>query len=173
MAKRRIFVDFDGTLAEFKKGTPLEVVGSKGYTLTLDAIKGMTESVNFLADEEVSPLAEECEWYLLSAVLNKDCEEDKNEWVDKEAPSIKRTHRLFVPYGTPKSEFLKENGIEPSPSDILLDDFSENLRAWHGVGVKVLNGINNTHGTWRGFMLNGLSDAKTVSKALLGIIKYA
>ena len=88
-------------------------------------------------------------------------------------PEISRDRRIFVPYGTDKGEYLKSIGFNPNGSDILLDDFTPNLRTWHGVGVKLLNGINGTHGTWTGYVVNGKGSADVVAKSLLGILQVA
>ena len=39
---------------------------------------------------------------------------------------------------------------------ILIDDFSKNLHRWEaagGTGIKILNGINATKGTWTGYSI--------------------
>lgn len=169
MRKRRLFVDIDGVLAKFNRDKSLEEVAMKGYSLGLEPMIEVVRAVKNLADEE----AKECEIYILGAVLNPDCLEDKDMWLDRYLSEVDKAHRIYVPYGIQKEEWLKLKGISLSEDDILLDDFTKNLNTWHGVGVKLLNGINNTHGTWRGFVVNGCSDEITITKALLGIIQVA
>lgn len=169
MKKRRLFVDIDGVLAKFNPDKSLEEVATKGYSYGLEPQIEVVRAIKNLADEET----EECEVYTLGAYINDDCLEDKDMWLDEKLPEVDSLHRIFVPYGVQKEVWLMKLGFELSDSDILLDDFTKNLNTWHGVGVKLLNGINNTHGTWRGLVVNGKSDEITITKALLGIIKVA
>ena len=55
---------------------------------------------------------------------------------------------MFVENGCRKSLSVP-GGLRKT--DILLDDYSRNLHDWAeagAIGVKLLNDINNTHGTW-------------------------
>ena len=170
--KRRLFVDIDGVLAKFHPEKSLEEVATKGYSLNLEPQIEVVRSIKNLADEEQDEELE-LEVFILGAVLNDDCQNDKDMWLDGYLSEIDKDHRIYVPYGIQKEVWLRSIGIEPIESDILLDDFTKNLNTWHGVGVKLLNGINGTHGTWRGLVVNGKSDEITITKALLGIIKVA
>ena len=80
---------------------------------------------------------------------------EKQEWVDEYIPEIDRAHRLFVPCGESKAEYVKEYFGIPALTEamVLFDDFSKNLHLWKaagGRGIKCFNGINGNHGTWTG-----------------------
>lgn len=47
--------------------------------------------------------------------------------------------------------------------------FRENLREWHGVAIKLMNGINGTKGTWCGYSVNGRAKPDVIRNTLLGI----
>ena len=160
----RIFIDMDGTIAKFHPEKSLEEVASAGYFKRVEPISQVINGIKALFT------LPEIEIYVLSSVFNDDHSiSDKNEWLDTYFP-VPRDHRLFVPYGTSKSQWLKEiMGI--NPKDVLVDDFTKNLRQWHGIGVKILNGINHTHASWRGYVLDGRMEAPYIAKTLLGIIR--
>lgn len=157
---KRFFVDMDGTLAEFKYVNTIETLYEPGYFRNLlpqtHVVKAIKDLVAF--DFRVF-LLEQAEVYILSSVLSdsQTALQEKNEWLDEHLPEIDKEHRLFSPCGKDKAVFLKENGFELSPEDCLIDDYTKNLISWQeygGTGIKLLNGINHTHGTWKGSMLN-------------------
>ena len=78
---------------------------------------------------------------------------------------------LLVTSGKTKSEYVKKKTGFLYDSDILLDDFTENLRNWHGVGVKLLNPINNTNRSWMGHVCNGNGTPKIIEESLKSIVK--
>jgi len=132
----------DGTLTKFFPATEAEL-NVPGYFLALPPHKNVVEAVKLL-------LKNPAEWtvYVLSAVLdNPYAASEKEEWLLKHIPKIKKENILFTPCGVDKSIYVPD-GIRQD--DILLDDFSRNLHRWKGVGVKLRNGINGTHGSWKG-----------------------
>lgn len=163
MKKRRIFVDMDGVIAKWNSEVSLEEVAMPGYFRSVAQNVTMVEAVKkLLAREEV-------EVFILSHVLRDNHSiADKNFWLNNVLPDIDTAHRIYVPYGIAKCEFL-ENHIRLFSDDVLLDDFSVNLHTWHGVGIKVLNGINGTHGTWRGYRVYINSDSEVIANTILGI----
>lgn len=142
----RIFVDMDGTLAEFHHCENIEDLYSSGYFLELPeqptVIKGIEE---FAANNPGAEI------YVLSSYL-ADSETalfEKEVWLDEHFP-IKHSNRIFVPYGDEKNTYVP-GGVRDS--DILLDDYTANLKQWEkdgGIGIKLMNGINGTKGTWQG-----------------------
>ena len=145
MEKVRLFVDMDGTLAEFKPTKKLEDLYEKGYFINLKPFPEVVEAVKKLNEDP------DVEVFVLSAYLT-DSEfalDEKKEWLDKNAPFIDAAHRIFCPCGTDK-KLAVPNGIKLT--DRLLDDYTVNLKDWEppAVGIKLLNGINNTKGTWQG-----------------------
>ena len=166
--QKRLFVDMDGVLCEFNKDASIEEVASKGYFTKCKPQASVVEAVLSMLYET------DTEIFILSSVFSDNHSiSDKNQWLDENGLyEIDDKHRLFVPYGTSKSEYLKEK-VGSSPADFLLDDFSKNLHDWHGVGIKLYNGINGTKGTWSGYGVNARSSYSVLRNTLLGIMHYA
>lgn len=165
----RIFVDMDGTLAKWNN-VEFEQLFEEGYYRNLEPNQELLDEVNSLIrqGEDV---------YILSAYLTESnyAKSEKQEWVKQYLPELKEDKQIFVPYGTNKAEYLKEHYSPITNQDYLVDDYTQNLLEWKeygGIGVKYLNGINHTRGTWNGLMINekphGLSRIK--DKSLYGLI---
>lgn len=124
----KVYFDFDGVLARYYWGKDYE---TKIESLPPEPMVGVAKMLVELG----------CDVAVCSAVADAFEEKVKREWLAKNLPEVKS---LFFPKkGTNKSQFLKNH-----EDDILIDDFSKNLHEWNGVGIKYLNGINNTHGSW-------------------------
>lgn len=143
--KKRLFVDMDGVLAVFRPVDQLEKLYERNYFLELPPQEEVLRAVKELirkGDYEV---------YILSAVLSdsKHALEEKNMWLDLYLPEVPVERRLFPPCGTDKRQAI-EGGVKPT--DVLMDDYTKNLLQWDppGSGLKLLNGINHTRGTWKG-----------------------
>lgn len=146
MSNIRLFVDMDGTLAEFKNVDTLETLYEKGYFLNLKPNENVISAVKSIIAEDNG-----IEVYIMSSVLT-DSEfalDEKNAWLDEHLPEIDADHRIFPPCGEDKKDYIPG---EISGKDFLLDDYTKNLILWEppGKGIKLLNGINNTHKTWQG-----------------------
>ncbi len=165
--KRRLFVDMDGTLCQWKDCEKYEDLYEPGFfssmlpnTALVDAIK-----IIFLQNEIVI--------YILSAALaDSDCAvKEKNMWLDLHLPEVDHDHRIFV------STDIKKYAAVPGgirPTDILLDDYSKNLHEWSekAVAVKFLNGVNGTNGTWErcgGFVVHGNKAADKIAQEVTNI----
>lgn len=141
---KRLFVDMDGTLAKFSFVSNAKL-HEKGYFINLEPMKNVVAAV-----KEIIKNDNGIEVFTMSAVLT-DSEyaiPEKNAWLDRYLPEIDTAHRIFVPCGENKKHYIPD-GMKDQ--DYLLDDFTENLIAWlPNKGIKVLNGINHTKGTWKG-----------------------
>lgn len=158
----RIFVDMDGVLAEWNN-VSIEEVTSPGYFRNLLPITPMVEAIKALANKGY-------DIHILSSVFNDDHSiEEKGKWLDGYLPMIPEEKRLFVPFGVSKTDFIEQK----CSSDVLIDDFTKNLNEWHGVGIKCMNGINGTKGTWRGFFLNGRAIPEIIEKTIIGLSQVA
>ncbi|MGN0141525.1 MAG: hypothetical protein ACI4AD_04805 [Roseburia sp.] len=144
VGRKRLFVDMDGTLAEFKTVDTLELLYEKGYFLNLAPHENVIAAV-----KEIITNHPEVEVHILSAYLtdSRYALQEKNEWLDRYLPEIDQAHRIFVPCGSDKKEDI-DGGIRSN--DFLLDDYTQNLNDWQppARGIKLLNAINHTRGTW-------------------------
>lgn len=140
---KRIFVDMDGTLAEFRTVDTMETLYEKGYFANLPAHENVIEGLKTFMKENP-----EVEVYILSSVLEDSpyAQNEKNAWLDQYIPEIDAEHRIFSSCGSAKCEFVP-SGVKEG--DILLDDYSKNLHEWPGDAIKLMNGINGTKGSWQ------------------------
>ena len=142
--RHRLFVDMDGTLAEFKYVTYQEQLFEEGYYANLRPHNNVLEAVKNIINDDT-----DIEVFILSAYLTDSqyALDEKNEWLNKYLPEIDNSHRLFVPCGTDKKEAIDDL----SESDFLLDDYTVNLLDWTppGKGIKLINNLNHTNGTWK------------------------
>lgn len=146
--KRKLFVDLDGTLAEWRQAASMEDLLQEGYFSSLLPHKSLVEAVQELVSrgEEV---------YILSAYLteSKYAENEKRQWCDRWLPFLPAGHVLLVPTTTPKCECIESIFGKIDKNDFLLDDYSKNLHEWvaaGGSGIKYVNDVNWTKGTWQG-----------------------
>lgn len=162
MNPKRIFVDMDGVIAKWEDAS-IEEVATKGYFTGCEAEEKLIAALHRLAEANYDVK-------ILSAVFQDNhSAADKKQWLSKHCPFIQEKDMLFVPYGEDKSSFIEA----PADTDILLDDFSKNLRTWHGIGIKVYNGINGTHGTWCGYSIHTNMEKELLYKQLKAIIDIA
>lgn len=166
-ARQRLFVDMDGTLAVFKPVDEMETLYEEGYFLNLSPQENVVAAIKEIVTDHP-----EIEVNILSAYLtdSKYTLQEKNEWLDRYLPEIDRDHRVFVPCGTDKKEGIRE-GIRSN--DFLLDDYTKNLNEWQppARGIKLLNGINHTRGTWPHDRLRHDREAPTLASCILSIMR--
>lgn len=146
MKNQRLFVDMDGTLAVFDPVVELEKLYEEGYFRNLMPIRNVLDAVR-----NIVMFHPEIEVYILSSYLSDShyAMEDKKNWLRNYFPEMKEENCIFVPCGMDKAAFVP-GGIRSD--DYLLDDYSKNLKSWEppAKGIKLLNGINGNHGTWKG-----------------------
>lgn len=169
MIKKRLFVDMDGTLAEFKQIDTLEQLYEKGYFENLQPQMEVVTAVKKIIKENP-----DIEVHILSAVLSDSpyALQEKNDWLDRYLPEIDAVHRLFPPCGSDKKEII-QGGI--TLNDFLLDDYTVNLNAWEppARGIKLLNGINHTRGTWQRAMVEGRQTPVEMAQEIVCIIRQS
>ncbi len=157
----RIFIDMDGTLAEWKNVKSNDELYQKGYYESLKPNPHLLEETKKLIQEGK-------DIYILSSFLidSNYALEEKKKWLDKYLPTLPINKRIFVPYGEIKYKYIP-NKI--TSNDYLIDDYTKNLLDWKeagGTGIKFLNGINHLNGIWQGLLLK---EDKDISKNI-GII---
>lgn len=144
-AKKRVYIDMDGVLCEYRKDATVEDYQSDGYFTGLAPRPAMVSAVEYLL------ASGEADVFILSSVIpgrQAEATEEKNGWLDRHLPLIDSSHRIFPLCGTDKAQAV--DGI--SGSDILFDDYSANLVLWHAAGgkaVKILNEVNGAGGTFK------------------------
>ncbi|WP_020072481.1 5' nucleotidase, NT5C type [Faecalispora sporosphaeroides] len=142
--KQRLYVDMDGTLAVFSPILEMETLYEKGYFLNLSPQTNVVEAIRVIIRDYP-----DIEVNILSAYLTDShyALQEKNAWLDQYLPEIDQAHRTFLPCGSDKKDYI-EGGVRPN--DFLLDDYTKNLTDWQppAKGIKLLNDINHTRGTW-------------------------
>ncbi len=141
---KRLFVDMDGTLAEFHPVDTMETLYEQGYFAQLAPHENVVNGIKTFMKENP-----ETEVFILSSVLTDSpyAQTEKNEWLDRYLSEIGMENRIFVPCGSAKNEFVP-GGVREN--DALLDDYSKNLHEWSGKTLKLMNGINGTKGSFQG-----------------------
>jgi len=166
--KKRLFIDMDGTLAKFKKVDKLETLYEPGYFKNLEPHTGVIEAV-----KDIIKNRSDIEVYILSSVLSdsKYAIPEKNGWLNEHLPEIDEKHRLYPPCGQDKKSFIPNL----SQRDFLFDDYTRNLLSWDppGSGIKILNGINNTRGTWKKATVAYDKNPAEISRVIQKYMDYA
>ena len=165
--RQRLFVDMDGTLAVFTPVDELETLYEKGYFLNQDPHENVLDAVRDIIRDHP-----DIEVHILSAVLtdSKYALQEKNEWLDRYLPEIDHEHRVFVPCGSDKKEGI-QGGIRDN--DFLLDDYTHNLNDWQppARGIKLLNAINHTRGSWEHDRIRYDREPTDLAKGILSIMR--
>lgn len=160
--KKRIFFDMDGVLAKWDTQASIEEVASPGYFIAREADKNAVDAFCKIAKSK------KYEIFILSSVFQDDHSiKEKIEWLKSNGLGkyLDQSHMLFSVYGKSKSDIVPGERKD----DILIDDFSNNLKSWHGIGIKYLNGINATKGTWKGFTVSGNSNPSYIAATITAI----
>ena len=165
--RQRLFVDMDGTLAVFTPVKELEQLYEEGYFWNqaphVNVVKGV---------QEILVGHPEIEVFILSAYLtdSPSALQEKNRWLNRYLPQIDQTHRIFLPCGADKTKVVP-GGIREN--DFLLDDYTKNLNDWEppARGIKLLNGINHTKGTWQSDRIRYDHDAKDLAELIVKVMQ--
>lgn len=168
MEKKRLFVDMDGTLAEYRLFSSEEQYFQDGYYYSLKPFENVVEAIReIIKDKDKNSI----EVFSLSAYpQGANAKEEKNAWLDKYLPELDSKHRIFTLCGQSKRDFI-EGGV--NENDYLLDDYTVNLLDWQkdGKGIKLLNGLNSRAGTWSGSKISYKRPAKELASAIVSIIR--
>lgn len=178
-----LFVDMDGTLAHFRQNGEkyVDFNGDVRYFHLDDIYEAGYYHPNCLPPEinvlravqsltnGISPYTV----YVLSAVEPRSASAyiDKNLWLDRYLPEVKAEHRIFMPCGAKKADYIN---LANGELNVLLDDYTRNLQEWtvgkvNNIGIKILNGINDTHKSWQGDRVPGNIDSLDLAKMLVQI----
>lgn len=147
----RGFFDLDGTVARFYDlENCLEVMREKGFYLNLGVHKKMLKELIKFADTYGVENT-----FIISACIDTPyCMPEKLAWIKKNIPiKLPAENIILVPCGVPKTDFVP-GGVKST--DLLFDDYGDNLLKWAEAGgtpVKAINPINNTTKSWKGYAL--------------------
>ena len=165
--KQRLYVDMDGTLTVFTPVDKLETLYEKGYFLNQAPHENVLAAIRGIITNHP-----DIEVHILSAVLADSiyAMQEKNEWLDRYLPEIDNEHRVFVPCGSNKKEGI-QGGIRSN--DFLLDDYTHNLNNWQppARGIKLLNAINHTRGSWEYDRIRYDREPTDLAKGILSIMR--
>lgn len=160
--RRRIYFDMDGTLSKWEN-TSIEIVARPGFFISRSPVSTVIGALKLLLDEPSYDI------FILSSVYpNGYAEAEKREW-NRKHTGIPEEKQIYVSYGTPKAQALSDFGGVKS-NDILIDDFSFNLKEWPGIGIKLYNGINGTKGSWQGFCIHSNMNSGSMATQIKAII---
>lgn len=165
-----LFVDMDGTIAKFYyKKNCLEKMYEQGYFENLP-LYAIAKQIDAFAKKDTCVNV-----YILSAcVKSKYCEREKIAWLLKHMPNIQPTNFIFTQVGEVKwKKALEKLGKTMENNiNILLDDYTLNLNAWQEanlpnmLGIKYLNGINDTTKSWKGKKIKTFKQLEEIIKTL-------
>ena len=150
---KKIFLDLDGTLANFNVKDALE-----RFETEIDFFKNLSPYRNI---GEIDKMAIKGNVYIISASPNIRCDIDKMLWVRKYIPNLPIENIIICRIGENKAEIIKKRlGVDINKDTYLLDDYTKNLEEWEnagGVGIKRLTRVaDNSTGKWKGLAIRGL-----------------
>lgn len=154
----KIYCDMDGFLAKWNPEASIEEVTAPGYFTN-------REMETKVADAMKMMIRDGYDVQILTSVFNDDhSRKEKIRWLEINCPFFDTRKVNFCVYGENKSE-----SVAASAEDILIDDFTPNLKEWTGIGIKFLNGINGTKGTWDGYTVSVNSSASVLASTIEAI----
>lgn len=176
--KKRLFVDMDGTLAQFHdvEKTFIEAMWQQGFYINLKPFENMVNGLRSFIKSNP-----DVEVYVLSAVLDTDppfVVDEKCAWLDKYLPEIPVERRIFTRAGTNKADYIGELGS----GDYLIDDYNKNLVEFEQAGahsIKFRNNVNHqgkgAYGgekgpLWSGPLVSYDSSPEDIAKQLGNIV---
>ena len=180
--KPRLFVDMDGTLAEWRK-IVLKIECEEDRAIVLQKLNQILLTPGYFRTlkpyqnivDTITNLKNIFDIYVISCVIQKEDTPnplmEKNEWLNEYLPWIDENHRIFVPDGENKTNYIP-NGVQIS--DFLIDDYTKNLidfRTAGGQGVKLLNDVNGGYGSWEGHCISKDYTTDEITRTLIRIIK--
>ena len=121
---KKIFIDLDGTLADFEGSGGISNMWNKGFFQNLESYPRGLEVVKSLQSSGNDV-------YILSACIEgKYCKSEKIEWIQKKLPFIPKENIYLIPYGISKAMYVQEIYGKLNENFILFDDYSINLAQW-------------------------------------------
>lgn len=161
--KKRLFIDMDGTLAEWRSEAGSENLYERYYFASLYPYPTILYAVRDIWFA-VKAGKLDAELFILSAYLpdSQWAKVEKQEWLDRYLHKMfDEAHTLLVPCDRSKLDYVPD---DVGTNDFLLDDYTHNLHEWGkagGVPVKVFNGCNGKQPPFWRYSLNVWSSRET------------
>lgn len=141
-----IYFDMDGVLYPWNEQATIEDTFVSGYFNQDRIQQNIVDAVKRLYDAGYDVQVATAVYPLAHVI------DDKNNWLDRY--SLQDIPRHFIPYNVGS----KKDITDPDCINILIDDFTKNLKQWteaqdgHYIGVKFFNQVNakNGYGSWHG-----------------------
>ncbi len=158
----KIYFDMDGVLAKWDTASGVEDTFQPEYFLHREPEVNIINALKMIKTDGFADAA-----VLSAAYSTTNAGEEKLQWLQAQGINVPA---YIVPYGHSKNMFVPKN----EDVSLLVDDYTRNLRDWETVpnhiGVKFVNGVNSTNGTWEGFRLDYRMDAEHMLLTLKGIV---
>jgi hypothetical protein len=157
-----IYIDMDGVLYPWNTEASVEDTFQPGYFNGHARQENMIKCVQALHQHHYDVRI------LSSVYQNEYAAKEKEAWLKKNG--LDSIAHIFVPYGKEKVHYINPDGC-----NILVDDFTKNLKSWiaqpNNYGIKFFNGVNNKkdYGTWHGFSVDHEMSAKELFISISGI----
>ena len=173
MTTPKLYVDMDGTTAEWRAAAAFEDLFEEGYFSSLRPYQNVVDAVKLIIRER--PDITVC---ILTAYFEESryALNEKRDWLTKHLPEIKEQNRHYTLCDITKPMAVSGGTNVLLPTDFLLDDFSKNLHEWvaaGGTGIKLRNGINGNNGTWKGHSVSRMLPPEEIAKYIIEIIDKA
>lgn len=169
MKQPLLFVDMDGTVAEWNTSLPefAEEIFMPGYFKARPAYPMVAQAIRLLIRSE------SMEVFVISSVVDEPhVITDKNSWLNEYIPEVDNDHRIFCKCGENKADRVRSIIGRFGFDCILLDDYSVNLHQWEksgGTAIKFLNGINGNNGSWKGWAVTRFARSPSELKDKLNV----
>lgn len=172
---KKVFIDMDGVLTEYRKDCHTEDLMQKGYFLSLKPEWNMLGALQKLIETGDALGISVCVLTKVYPSLFKYSVSEKLQWRDRYMPDLFDSEFVMVNgEEQEKSDAVKDIlGDEISTDCILIDDYNANLREWHangGTAVKYVNGINDKNRSFIGNRLSFDMSAEEIYNAILALV---
>ena len=172
---KKLFIDMDGVLAEYRRDCKTEDLMQKGYFLTLKPEWNMLGAIKRLMENCDELGVKICVLTKVYPTLFKYSVSEKLQWRDKFMPELFDSEFVMVNgENEEKSEAVREIiGTDIDRDCVLIDDYNANLREWlenGGTAVKYVNGINDKNRSFAGSRLSFDMSEEELYNAILDLL---